>query len=89
LRTLVHPDLCMRHPLELEMEGQSVSPSKKIYKLSIRVRTLLHKISPDMHIVKHKLVKNTLPCHHVKHDDTPVPPKCRRAEKQAISRHPG
>jgi hypothetical protein len=49
--------------------------------------TLLRK-SPDMHYVEHKLVKNSLPCHHVKHDDTEVPPKCRRAEKQALSRHP-
>jgi hypothetical protein len=50
--------------------------------------TLLHK-SPDMHYVKHKLVKNTLPSHLVKQTDTRVPPNCRRAEKQAISRHPG
>jgi hypothetical protein len=50
--------------------------------------TLLHKI-PDMHYIKHKPVKNTLPSHHVKHDDTRVPPNCRRAEKQALSRHPG
>jgi hypothetical protein len=53
--------------------------------------TLLHKI-PDMHYVLHKtgfmLDKNTLPSHHVKHDDTRVPPNCRRAEKQAVSRHP-
>jgi hypothetical protein len=49
---------------------------------------LIHK-SPDMHYVKHKLVKNTLPSHHVRHDDTRVPPNCRRAEKQAVSRHPG
>jgi hypothetical protein len=49
---------------------------------------LLHK-SPDMYYVKHELVKNTLPSHHVKQDDTRVPPNCRRAEKQAISRHPG
>jgi hypothetical protein len=52
------------------------------------VYTLLHK-RPDMHYVKHKLVKNTLPSHHVKHDDTRVPPNCRSAEKQAVSRHPG
>jgi hypothetical protein len=26
--------------------------------------------SPDMQYVEHKLVKNTLPSHHVKHDDT-------------------
>jgi hypothetical protein len=50
--------------------------------------TLLHK-SPDMHYDKHKLVKNTLPSHHVKHDDTRVPPNCIRAEKQAVSHHPG
>jgi hypothetical protein len=42
-----------------------------------------------MHYVKHKLDKNTLPSHHVKHDDTRVPPNCRRAQKQAASRHPG
>jgi hypothetical protein len=41
-----------------------------------------------MHYVKHKLVKNTFPSHHVKHDDTRVPPNCRRAGKQALSRHP-
>jgi uncharacterized protein (UPF0147 family) len=41
-----------------------------------------------MHYVKHKLVKNTLSSHHVKHDDTRVPPNCRRAEKEAVSRHP-
>jgi hypothetical protein len=44
----------------------------------------------DMHYVKHKLVKNTLPSHHVKHDDTQAPPKCRRAGmqlKQVDSRH--
>jgi hypothetical protein len=52
------------------------------------VTTLLHK-SPEMHCVKHKLVKNTLPFHHVKHDDTRVPPNCKRAEKQAVSRPPG
>jgi hypothetical protein len=50
--------------------------------------TPLH-TSPDMHDVKHKLVKNTLPSHHVKQDDTRVPPNCRRAEKQVVSRHPG
>jgi hypothetical protein len=51
--------------------------------------TRLHK-SRDMHYVKHKLVKNTLPSHHViKHDESRVPPKCRRAEKQAVSRRPG
>jgi hypothetical protein len=50
--------------------------------------TLLHK-SPDMHYAKHRLVKNTLPSHHVKQDDTPVPPNCRRAENQAVSRHSG
>jgi hypothetical protein len=50
--------------------------------------TLLHKC-PDMHYVEHKLVKNMLPSHHVKHDDgTKARPKCRRAEKQAVSRHP-
>jgi hypothetical protein len=42
--------------------------------------TLLHKIM-DMHCIKHKLVKNTLPSHNVKHDDTRVPSNCRRAEK--------
>jgi hypothetical protein len=46
-------------------------------------------LSPDMHCVKHKLVKNTLPSHHVKHDDTRVPPNCSRAGKQAVGRHPG
>jgi hypothetical protein len=40
--------------------------------------TLLHK-RPDMHYVKHKLVKTTLPSHHVKHHDTRVPPNFRRA----------
>jgi hypothetical protein len=50
--------------------------------------TLLHK-SPDMHDVKYKLVKNTLPSHQVKHDDTRVPPSCRRAKKQAIGCHSG
>jgi hypothetical protein len=40
-------------------------------------------------VIKHKLVKNTPPSNHVKHDDTRVPPNCRRAEKQALSRHPG
>jgi len=49
--------------------------------------TLLHK-SPDMHNVKHKLLKNRRPSHHVKHDETQVPPKRRRAGKQAPSRHP-
>jgi hypothetical protein len=48
---------------------------------------MLHKIT-DIHNVKYKLVNNTPPSHHVKHDDTQVPPKCRRAEKQAASRHP-
>jgi hypothetical protein len=43
--------------------------------------------SPDMHHVKHKLIKNTRPSHHAKHDDTQVPPKCSRAGKQVISRH--
>jgi hypothetical protein len=50
--------------------------------------TLLHKL-PNMHCVKHKLVKNTLPSHHVQHDDTRVPPNCRRAENQTVIRHPG
>jgi hypothetical protein len=54
----------------------------------VQRNTLLHK-SLDMHYVKHKLVKSTLPSHHVKHDDTQVPPNCRRAEKQAGNRHPG
>jgi hypothetical protein len=45
--------------------------------------------SGHAYYVEHKLVKNTLPSHHVKHDDTRVPLNCRRAEKQAISRHPG
>jgi hypothetical protein len=49
--------------------------------------TPLHKI-PDINYVKHRLVKNTLPSHHVKHHDTRVQPKCRRAEQQAASRHP-
>jgi hypothetical protein len=44
--------------------------------------------SPDMHYVKHKLVKNTLPSHHVKHDDPRVPPNCRKSGKQAVCRHP-
>jgi hypothetical protein len=42
-----------------------------------------------MHYVKHKLVKNTLPTHHVKHDDTQLPRKFRRFGKQAVSRHSG
>jgi hypothetical protein len=50
--------------------------------------TLLNKI-PDMHYVYHKLVKNTLPSHYVKHDDTRVPPNCRGAQKQTVSRHTG
>jgi hypothetical protein len=45
--------------------------------------------SPDVHYVEHRLVKNTLPSHYVQHDDTRVPPDCRRAEKPAVSRHPG
>jgi uncharacterized protein (UPF0147 family) len=44
--------------------------------------------SGHMHYVEHKLVKNTLVSHHVKNDDTRVPPNFRRAEKQAISCHP-
>jgi hypothetical protein len=52
-----------------------------------KLNTLLYK-SPDMHYAMHKLVKNTLPSHHVKRDDTRVPSSCRRAEKQAVSRHP-
>jgi hypothetical protein len=54
----------------------------------VYTNTLLH-ISTDMHDVKHRLFKNTPPSHHVKHDDTRVPPNCRRAEKQGVSRHPG
>jgi hypothetical protein len=50
--------------------------------------TFIHK-SPDMHYDKHQLVNNTLPSHHVKHDDARVPPNRRRAEKQAVSRHTG
>jgi hypothetical protein len=53
-----------------------------------KITSLLHK-RPDMHYVKHQLVKNTPPSHHVKHDDTRVSPNCGRAEKQAASRHPG
>jgi hypothetical protein len=41
-----------------------------------------------MHYVANSLVENTLPSHHVKHEDTQVPSKCRRAEKQAVSRYP-
>jgi hypothetical protein len=37
--------------------------------------------------VTHKLVKNTVPCHNVKHNDTLVPPKCRKSGKQAVSNH--
>jgi hypothetical protein len=44
--------------------------------------------SPDMHYIKPKLFKNTLPSNHVKHDDTRVPPNCRIGGKQAVSRHP-
>jgi hypothetical protein len=46
-------------------------------------------ISPDINNIKHKLVKTTLPSHHVKHNDTQAPPNCKRAEKQAVSLHPG
>jgi hypothetical protein len=49
------------------------------------IHILLHS-SPDMRYVKHKLVKNTLPSHHAKHDDTQVPLNCRRAGKQAMVR---
>jgi hypothetical protein len=55
---------------------------------SLSLYTLLHK-SPDIHYVEHKLVKNTLPSHHGKQDDTRVPPNFRRVEKQSVSRHPG
>jgi hypothetical protein len=41
-----------------------------------------------MYYVGYQLVKNTVPSHHVKHDDTQAPPKCRRVETQAASRHP-
>jgi hypothetical protein len=58
-----------------------------VYELSYKC-TLFHKM-PDMLYVKHKLVKNTLPSHQIKHDDTQVPPNCRKAKKQAVSRHPG
>jgi hypothetical protein len=51
------------------------------------VYTLLHK-NPDRRNVKHKLVKSTLPSHHVKHDDPQVPPKYKRAGKEAANRHP-
>jgi hypothetical protein len=50
-------------------------------------RYRVHK-SPDMRYVEHKLVKNTPRSHHVKRDDTQVPPTCKKAEEQAISRHP-
>jgi hypothetical protein len=43
--------------------------------------TPLHK-SPDMLHVRHKLVKSTLP-------SPIVPPNYRRAEKQAVTLHPG
>jgi hypothetical protein len=42
-----------------------------------------------MHDVKHKLVKNTLPSHHVKHDDIRVAHNCRRTGKPSVSRHMG
>jgi hypothetical protein len=64
-----------------------MTSSRRLYRLWRFNNTLLHK-SPDMHNVKHKLVTNTLHSHHVKHDDTQVPRKCRRAGKQAPSRHP-
>jgi hypothetical protein len=56
--------------------------------MAVHITTLLHK-SPEMHYIKHKLVKTTLTPHHVNHDDTRVPPNCGRAEKQAVTRHPG
>jgi hypothetical protein len=52
---------------------------------SIFVITLLHK-SPDTNNVMHRLVKNTVPYHHAKHDDTHVPPTCRRrGDKQVVA----
>jgi hypothetical protein len=48
---------------------------------------LLH-IIPDIDDVTHDLVKNTLPFHHVRHDDTRVPPNCGEAGRQTASRHP-
>jgi hypothetical protein len=59
-----------------------------LFPIQLHSTTFLHKC-PEMHYVKHKIVKNTLPSHHVKHDDTRVPPNCRRAETQGVSRHPG
>ena len=55
--------------------------------LILRDSSSLHK-SPDMQDVKHMPIKNTLPYHPVTHDDTRVPPKCRRGGKPSISRHP-
>jgi hypothetical protein len=42
---------------------------KKMSKGNI-ISTLIHK-SPDMHYVKHKLLENTRPSHHVKHATIP------------------
>jgi hypothetical protein len=64
-------------------------PTYQRLTLQLIWHTTLLRESPAMHYVKHKLVKNTLPSHHVKHDDTRVPLNCRRAEKQALSRHSG
>jgi hypothetical protein len=57
----------------------------------VKVRSILHSSTKvrTCNMLKHELVKNTLPSHHVKHDDTRVPLNCRRAEKQAVSRHHG
>jgi hypothetical protein len=42
--------------------------------LTAEALTILHHKSLDVHYVKHKLIKNTLPSqHHVKHGDTRVP----------------
>jgi hypothetical protein len=53
------------------MNTTEFSPSQHVDK---KTTTLLYEI-PDTNYVKHKEVKNTLPSHHVKHDDTQVPPK--------------
>jgi hypothetical protein len=41
----------------------------------------------DMHDVEHKLVRNTRPSRHVKHNDTHLPSKCTRSGKQACTHH--
>jgi hypothetical protein len=56
--------------------------------MSVSEHTLLHKI-PDMHYVKHKLVKNMRPSHNVKHNDTQVPHKCSTTQVYPSAVEPG